>query len=136
VGIPGGWLSSKKATPARPPIDSLRATKVSAPSVRLSSPTPPSIQSAPRPRLTDALAGRTKPARGTMATMEMSGKMWRARMGDSVLEVEHDALPGRSFHDLGSRSPLPSAHALVHVERSEEHTSELQSLRHLVCRLL
>src|SRR5258705_1347495 len=24
----------------------------------------------------------------------------------------------------------------VHVERSEEHTSELQSLRHLVCRLL
>src|ERR1035441_10971929 len=25
---------------------------------------------------------------------------------------------------------------LVHVMRSEEHTSELQSLRHLVCRLL
>src|SRR5258705_777509 len=24
----------------------------------------------------------------------------------------------------------------VHIERSEEHTSELQSLRHLVCRLL
>src|SRR5262245_64919057 len=26
--------------------------------------------------------------------------------------------------------------ALVEAERSEEHTSELQSLRHLVCRLL
>src|SRR5438045_5590064 len=26
--------------------------------------------------------------------------------------------------------------ALYHVARSEEHTSELQSLRHLVCRLL
>src|SRR5262245_64651075 len=25
---------------------------------------------------------------------------------------------------------------LLHLERSEEHTSELQSLRHLVCRLL
>src|ERR1039458_10817962 len=48
----------------------------------------------------------------------------------------HDALP-----ILGSENPKrdtarnlgrPSAHTL----RSEEHTSELQSLRHLVCRLL
>src|SRR5438045_6992100 len=29
-----------------------------------------------------------------------------------------------------------SAAVLLDVERSEEHTSELQSLRHLVCRLL
>src|ERR1035441_10156337 len=28
------------------------------------------------------------------------------------------------------------AHAAIFVKRSEEHTSELQSLRHLVCRLL
>src|SRR5947199_6634546 len=27
-------------------------------------------------------------------------------------------------------------HGVLQVERSEEHTSELQSLRHLVCRLL
>src|ERR1039458_5717615 len=31
---------------------------------------------------------------------------------------------------------LALAGALDHVTRSEEHTSELQSLRHLVCRLL
>src|ERR1039458_8550123 len=30
----------------------------------------------------------------------------------------------------------PDWHPLVHPKRSEEHTSELQSLRHLVCRLL
>src|ERR1035441_10801539 len=33
-------------------------------------------------------------------------------------------------------APPSSAALLVHRLRSEEHTSELQSLRHLVCRLL
>src|ERR1039458_10865381 len=33
--------------------------------------------------------------------------------------------------------PSPSRRTVIHApERSEEHTSELQSLRHLVCRLL
>src|SRR5258705_5544639 len=35
--------------------------------------------------------------------------------------------------------PAPRSHEITHVSRerrSEEHTSELQSLRHLVCRLL
>src|SRR5438045_1180391 len=32
--------------------------------------------------------------------------------------------------------PAASARQAVPAERSEEHTSELQSLRHLVCRLL
>src|SRR5258705_1729782 len=36
-----------------------------------------------------------------------------------------------ALHQLQSRG-----NSLVVVERSEEHTSELQSLRHLVCRLL
>src|SRR5258705_4817104 len=35
-------------------------------------------------------------------------------------------------HGCGSRSLA----AAILLERSEEHTSELQSLRHLVCRLL
>src|SRR5436853_4100593 len=35
---------------------------------------------------------------------------------------------GILFHNTFSREPA--------IERSEEHTSELQSLRHLVCRLL
>src|SRR5205814_5197155 len=36
-----------------------------------------------------------------------------------------------------ARTALPTWQALTpHARRSEEHTSELQSLRHLVCRLL
>src|SRR5262245_64313710 len=53
----------------------------------------------------------------------------------------------RSTHvepGLGDRAPVgaveeragPDDGALVERDRSEEHTSELQSLRHLVCRLL
>src|SRR5262245_65258886 len=38
-------------------------------------------------------------------------------------------------HELGMEWHLMSATAVIAL-RSEEHTSELQSLRHLVCRLL
>src|ERR1039458_10819501 len=46
----------------------------------------------------------------------------------------HDALPicDAEHDDLIS----PNWHAGIVPPRSEEHTSELQSLRHLVCRLL
>src|SRR5262245_63512506 len=40
---------------------------------------------------------------------------------------------GKKASDRGERFAEAAA---VGVERSEEHTSELQSLRHLVCRLL
>src|SRR5256884_1509682 len=40
-------------------------------------------------------------------------------------------LPGSSSHQASSRSPCQAASV-----RSEEHTSELQSRLHLVCRLL
>src|SRR2546425_8531440 len=62
----------------------------------------------------------------------------------------HDALP--IFHEGGPapvgglearlrrhpgvRRPLPARIAAPHPPRSEEHTSELQSLAYLVCRLL
>src|SRR5205823_15009865 len=55
----------------------------------------------------------------------------------------HDALP---IHDLPQvvhvaapvvlRDVSDDQHALRHLGRSEEHTSELQSLAYLVCRLL
>src|SRR5205814_8576441 len=67
----------------------------------------------------------------------------------------HDALPIYVVHILASQSsligtrliaPLPSLYLAklmlvrfpppIAASRSEEHTSELQSLRHLVCRLL
>src|SRR3712207_8000452 len=35
-----------------------------------------------------------------------------------------------------SQAAMKSAMVLVHVDRSEEHTSELQSRQYLVCRLL
>src|SRR5205814_7961328 len=52
----------------------------------------------------------------------------------------HDALPistigvSRTLMSSPTSSRWPRASATV--RRSEEHTSELQSLRHLVCRLL
>src|SRR5262249_60349988 len=40
------------------------------------------------------------------------------------------------FHPIHTRSPRIGADELIGVKRSEEHTSELQSLTNLVCRLL
>src|SRR5947199_2282736 len=49
----------------------------------------------------------------------------------------HDALPISRQPRVGFQLPLGHARpdAQPAVARSEEHTSELQSLRHLVCRL-
>src|SRR5947199_10188160 len=55
----------------------------------------------------------------------------------------HDALPILRYGFAGGGLPLVLSHntpnnsiGLLWADRSEEHTSELQSLRHLVCRLL
>src|SRR6202789_4705822 len=49
----------------------------------------------------------------------------------------HDALPILSPHGWRGRDAESVQHARPRLEgRSEEHTSELQSLQHLVCRLL
>src|SRR5262245_42983957 len=48
-------------------------------------------------------------------------------------------VPGMSLRDLLARQGAPTPAQGVYLlkqARSEEHTSELQSLRHLVCRLL
>src|ERR1035438_6443193 len=49
-------------------------------------------------------------------------------------QVEAGGLTGPVWAD--QRMDLAAAYPKVDVARSEEHTSELQSLRHLVCRLL
>src|SRR5262245_63076573 len=60
----------------------------------------------------------------------------------TLFRSEEVALPDRASPDLGFRSRLGADSRRYHrrrargEERSEEHTSELQSLRHLVCRLL
>src|ERR1039458_9497953 len=50
----------------------------------------------------------------------------------------HDALPiyWEEYHRLTERRGVSQHYAQIEMRRSEEHTSELQSLRHLVCRLL
>src|SRR5205814_8006558 len=44
--------------------------------------------------------------------------------------------PPAPFGGLRFQLADPDGHSRLLVSRSEEHTSELQSLRHLVCRLL
>src|ERR1039458_296886 len=48
------------------------------------------------------------------------------------LPLHHGVAVRRTIHDL----PPEAGFGVLHLERSEGHTSELQSLRHLVCRLL
>src|SRR5205814_10673250 len=59
-----------------------------------------------------------------------------ARIGAIENDIGHFIAAER----LGGLLPEHPAHGIEHVRlaaaRSEEHTSELQSLRHLVCRLL
>src|ERR1039458_10470949 len=58
----------------------------------------------------------------------------------SLHEFGHSGLPGlaQQFDLIVVDHPMMGAAAVegVLLDRSEEHTSELQSLRHLVCRLL
>src|SRR5690625_5359301 len=55
----------------------------------------------------------------------------------SVKNTAMDALPDLSDVQVIIRTPFPGqAPQIVENQRSEEHTSELQSRGHLVCRLL
>src|SRR5205814_6493164 len=57
----------------------------------------------------------------------------------AVGSLERQVLPqARRFSELGvtADAPLAPLEPIGQLARSEEHTSELQSLRHLVCRLL
>src|SRR5437899_3472350 len=67
-------------------------------------------------------------------------------LGQAVLQAVFDGLERGEGSGVMSAGPLEHLFARrakddapaqrIAVERSEEHTSELQSLRHLVCRLL
>src|SRR5438045_7677727 len=50
---------------------------------------------------------------------------------DYYHRVERHMENGLAYHFV-----IGNGHSMIIVHRSEEHTSELQSLRHLVCRLL
>src|SRR5205814_5011934 len=58
-----------------------------------------------------------------------SGRQQAAVPREKVLEAQVG-------HEVPRRRRQPAVELLPVASRSEEHTSELQSLRHLVCRLL
>src|SRR5437899_5510842 len=64
--------------------------------------------------------------------------LWQIYLQRNWLGFGHRHASGRRAHRTAWHHHLGTAegHRLPLVSRSEEHTSELQSLRHLVCRLL
>src|SRR5205814_9963336 len=67
----------------------------------------------------------------------------RGDRGDAEHDRNHERRPGQQVKrpavqdmSLQIEHGGPDPHGRQHLDRSEEHTSELQSLRHLVCRLL
>src|SRR2546425_4308828 len=83
------------------------------------------------------LRGRDVIGPGTLAldAMEIDARtVTRADFGDRVRPVDALLEGGVRLHDRGARFALD--HDEVARMRSEEHTSELQSLAYLVCRLL
>src|SRR5437899_5563024 len=69
---------------------------------------------------------RTRPGAGGLGQDRAPGPGGAGRLRPAGLRA---ARPGRWLVAVGRRPHRPE-------RRSEEHTSELQSLRHLVCRLL
>src|SRR2546422_5250709 len=66
-----------------------------------------------------------------------------ARIGSNAVVVKEvpagatvGGITGRSFEDGAGKAAPFAAYAVAQEQRSEEHTSELQSRLHLVCRLL
>src|SRR3989442_7685184 len=53
-----------------------------------------------------------------------------------ALELRADAAAGLAAEQVGHLHRVPAGDGVARHERSEEHTSELQSRPHLVCRLL
>src|SRR5262245_62201909 len=77
---------------------------------------------------------RIAPSQPAAASDFPSGENARASTSPECLSGSRSRQPPAASHNLMTpgrfQSPSPEA------RRSEEHTSELQSLRHLVCRLL
>src|ERR1035441_2666025 len=84
------------------------------------------------------MGGRTWPARtqtGERATRLTQRKIFEDEISAGAKSPHQPAENVSKQRNHGKRSYLITL-ARRFVKRSEEHTSELQSLRHLVCRLL
>src|SRR5262245_64994393 len=81
-----------------------------------------------------------RPPRSTLfpyTTLFRSGRALAARAGVQARMIEYAAIP-KLMQDASADAWDVAVVAIdpARRARSEEHTSELQSLRHLVCRLL
>src|SRR2546422_7049673 len=80
-----------------------------------------------------------RPPRSTLfpyTTLFRSTVMWKHRYSNSTLFKDwHPHLGYRGYYGLDGYRQEDRIHIDI-TERSEEHTSELQSRLHLVCRLL
>src|SRR5205814_2849831 len=92
----------------------------------------PDLPSFPTRRSSDLMAmPRPWPASGCDPQLDISPTALRTAMPRGSLRFLRRNSSGSTFCAAASSSMKPSM-----AYRSEEHTSELQSLRHLVCRLL
>src|SRR5262249_56691527 len=91
-----------------------------------SSPDHRAIHSFPTRRSSDLIHHAHQPRRGRLPPRDRDGDGGR----------EWGTHPHDRWIDLGSVGAAAALHDREQVERSEEHTSELQSLTNLVCRLL
>src|ERR1035438_10662367 len=80
-----------------------------------------------------AQAGNPSPVKYRRATVAAAQAMV-STAGDEAASVQTDSSADAAFDPDPNAPQQPNAKASQ--SRSEEHTSELQSLRHLVCRLL
>src|SRR3989442_11848736 len=89
----------------------------------------------PQCRALEAELARHTGTRHAVLTSSATAALWMilraldVKAGDEVLAPSHTAFP--TIEAICFAGAIP-----VFVERSEEHTSELQSRPHLVCRLL
>src|SRR5258705_3099803 len=85
-----------------------------------------------------------RPPRSTLfpyTTLFRSRHGWRSAAGQLTEPRGHAAAPAMLYLPFGRLQPERDDRGVLglvseSLGRSEEHTSELQSLRHLVCRLL
>src|SRR5262245_42414253 len=100
----------------------------------------------PRKRMVEEIAALVRETRHETGRAALS-----ERVMEAMLKVpRHEFVPAAEQRNAYANRPLPIGRGqtisqpfivalmtdLMDIKRSEEHTSELQSLRHLVCRLL
>src|SRR5437899_5640972 len=74
--------------------------------------------------------------RPPMSTLFPYTTLFRSKAMERLYAAARAGRPSKLFAVLNARFHEQEAYIVEAGVRSEEHTSELQSLRHLVCRLL